>query len=277
MLPCDFGGEIMRQFKILIIGATASGIGKAYKLNDTSTLLVDSGIICGHEFTASYKYGRIDERSPLSDEAIQLLSKIRECNLIENGDISTPSVSGILAVMLLNSGTQVMFMTEVTSVDKADGGFNVTVFSPDGFETVFVEKIFDTAAKGTFHTLGKSLPYKTEYSAMVTKIRNTEINSEGVYNGAYLKRCRFAGEYIFTVPAASENYIEARRHLHGIWQEYTREVLTDFELDMTAHEFSYTLPEEYTGFSAIVEDGFVFAPSVAYDNILSAFDGGVRL
>lgn len=268
----------MRCFKTLIIGATAVGIGKACALNDRNTLLVDSSIICAHEFTACYKAGKINPKTSLSAPANELLSKMQECNLIENGNVSIPSVSGILAAMLLNSGTQVMFMTEVTCIEKTRKGFNVTLFSSDGFETVFTEKILDTAAKGTLHSLGESLPYTVEYTAIVTKIRNTEINSQGEYLGAALKRCRFEGEYVFSIPVSCEDFLSARKTLHHIWQECVEKYLPDFELDMTAHEFRYSLPCEYNnGFIVSVEEGFVFSPSCAYNDILSAFEGGVTL
>ena len=268
----------MRCFKTLIIGATALGIGKACALNDPDTLLTDSGIICAHEFTACYKAGRINTETALSAPSEKLLSKMRECNLVEDGNISIPSVSGILAEMLLNSGTRVMFMTEVTHIEKTENGFNVTLFSSDGFETVFTEKILDTIAMGTLHSLGENLPYTTEYTAAVTKTENIRVNSEGEYCGATLKRCRFEGEYIFSIPVSGDDIVEARKKLHGIWQKCVEKYLPEFELDMTAHEFRYSLPPEYGGgYTAEVEQGFVFSPSCAYNDVLSAFEGGAAL
>ncbi len=264
----------MRCFKTLIIGATALGIGKACTLNSEDTLVVDSSIICAHEFTACYKAGKINPKAPLSNAGKELLGKMQECNLIEDENISVPSVSGILAVMLLNSNSQVMFMTEVTNIEKTDKGFNVTLFSADGFTTVFAENIIDTTAKGTCHSLGEGLPYTMEYTAIVTKIRNTEINSSGEYLGAVLKRCRFEGEYIFSITVSEEDFISAREALHNLWQKCVEKYLPDFELDMTAHEFRYSLPKSYC---ASVDEGFLFCPSASYNDILSAFEGGALL
>lgn len=268
----------MRYYKNIIIGATALGIGKACNLNSNSTLLTDSGMICAHEFTASYKTGAICKLTGLSDYSEKLLSKIKSCNLLYNGKLSLPSVSGILAEMLLESQTDVMLNTEISDIKKSDNGFSVTVFSKDGFETVFTENILDTSSKGTLHNYGKKLPYIIDYAATVTKTSNTDIDSSEKYCDAVLEQCRFDSEYIFSVSAIEEDYIASRKKLHTLWQKYTENRLRDFELDMTASEFKYSLPEDFTeGYTADVTKNFIFSPSCAFKNILSAFERGSRL
>lgn len=268
----------MRYYKNIIIGATAFGIGKACSLNSNSTLLIESGMICAHEFTASYKTGTICNLTSLSAYSEKLVSKAKACNLLYNGKLSLPSVSGILAEMLLESQADVMLNTEISDIKKSDNGFLVTVFSKDGFETVFSENILDTSSKGTLHSYGEKLPYIVEYAAAVTKTANTDIDSSAKYSDAVLEQCRFDSEYIFSVSAVKEDYIASRKKLHSIWQKYTENLLCDFELDMTASEFKYSLPESFKeGYSVNVTENFIFSPSCAFNNILSAFEKGSTL
>ncbi len=269
----------MRKFKKLILGADVAGIAAACVSGGKNTLIVDSSIVCGHEFTASYKSGRIKPQAEPSAYGKELLSKINENNLLNGEIISVPSVSGILSVMLLKSGTEVMFLTEVTEITPTKGGYNVTLFSKDGFENIFVEQILDVTANGIKHDTSSRLPWKRQYTAEVTNTGDTVADFSFENNGMFLERCAFNNEYIFGIDVLpDEDIFGARMRLHGVWQELVLNQLKNFELAMTASEFKYSLPEDYQkGYKVQIAENWIWYPSAAHSNLLSAFEGGVVL
>lgn len=260
----------LKSYDILIIGADVAGIAFASSRSN-KILLVDRTMLCGHDFTVTYKVNRLktpDNPSPMTTEFHNEL-KLR--NLADdNGLISTPAVSGVLSERLLSSNAEVMFMTEITEIKYIDDSYSVKLYSPDGFETIIASVIYDFTATGVLHNKAVEVKIERYFTAMLTK---ADPNIPDVN----LPRGRFTNEYIVQLPLNdSDDYISARKMLYNFWEIHRQTDLTGYELTASAPEFMYVFPG-LNGYHVAVSENWYWHPSAAYNDLISAFEGGVRL
>ncbi|MDR1093162.1 MAG: FAD-dependent oxidoreductase [Clostridiales bacterium] len=267
----------MRNFERLIIGADAAGIGAACSARSRNTLLVDRGIVCGHDFTAAYKAYPLAYAERPSAEGSELLYGLRKANLICGGKVSVPAASGVLAGLLLKSGCRVMFMTEVVGIEYSGGAYRVTLFSNDGFETVHAAEIIDVTAQGTLHDGAGKVRIDRYCNALLTRLLETKEPRPSDFYTLY--NCRFPSEYVYGIRVLDgEEYGGARRRLHETWRAHHKGALRGFEFAALASEFMYAFPDAgKDGYSAKISERRIWHPSPSHGDLLSAFEGGARL
>jgi hypothetical protein len=154
-------------------------------------------------------------------------------------------------------------MTEFMRVEKKNGLYHITVYHTGGFQTIRAKRIWDTTTFGRGHNKADSLLIKKSLNAIIFNPESASL--EGLhYNGA-------SGLYVYSLPAAPETErseaIEDLCIREGIFAK------NNMRISSIAPEFSYSMAPVLD----LLENDFVWNPSIGYPNLVEAFDEGRQM
>jgi hypothetical protein len=249
-------------YDIAILGATFLGFGIALK--SENGVVIESGGIFGPEFIGNYKVCPPVKVNPKTDAGTEFLRQLEMRKIISaSGDIFPAPAVYAMSVFLREKPVDILLMTEVIDIERKDGVYHIKVYHTKGFETITAKKIADT------NTFAK----KTDaaFTGGIKKSLNAVIYNPGAnsleglsYNGA-------SKLYTYSLPAPPEKTryeaIEDLCGLEGVFKN------RNMRISSIAPEFAYDIRPIHR----VIEEDFVWNPSIAYTNLAEAFDEGALL
>jgi len=227
------------NYDLLIIGATALGIGIACEHTDLDIVMLESSCSIVREFGYALKDRCSYEYVPISLSAAELRGEFASRNALDENGIWLPTVPPIFANRLKKRGIDCYFYAALKDITACDDRYSVT-FSEYGIDHSFtVSKIIDTT----------SVFISREY-----------------FGYAYPKM----SEITF-------NYLDGSKQLHkyvcGDDIASARLHVSENETDIMrfATELSYCPSQARVDFGMAA-----WIPSSTRDNCIAAFDDGVR-
>jgi hypothetical protein len=245
-----------------ILGATFLGFGIA--LNSENCVVIESGGIFGPEFIGNYKVCPPAGLSPKTEGGKEFLRQLERRKIVSApGDIYPAPAVYVMSVFLREKPVDILLMTEVMGIERKDGVYHIKVYHARGFETITAKKIADT------NTFAKKTD--TAFTGEIKKSLNAVIYNPGgnsleglSYNGA-------SNLYTYSLPVSFEKTrygaIEELCGLEGVFKD------KNMRVSSIAPEFAYDIRP----FHRVIEENFVWNPSIAYTNLAEAFDEGALL
>lgn len=140
----------------------------------------------------------------------------------------------------------ILFCTEIVSVQKNDNVFECVTHGAQGFCTYYAKKVIDT---------------RSNAKMSLSKTFNLLIDSkeEPAFSNLHWEKTKGENRYIVYCPVPlSYGYAEARAAVQGIIEQFSETQ----RLIFSAYEFDYHIKEGYPK----TQDGILYLPSKAYEN-----------
>lgn len=227
----------MKTYDVLFYKASFLNVGAALQIKNS--LIVEPTQSLGDDFIGCMKYTPISS-VPTNTSAKDFYNQLVSRGILkENGEYSNFSVSGELARLLVENNKTLMFDTNLCEIKKTDNGYLCTLFSPDGFETVFAKKIVDSSNFG----------FLNQHRPKGQKAYSVLLSNEQVKSVAVNQTCDYSS-------AREEILIK----------------VNSSEIASFASCFSFEFFEE----TYFEKDNYYWFPSAQYYNFLLSFEGGVE-
>lgn len=231
---------------LIVLGATfaAAGIAQHYKEN---CLVLEHGSQAGYEFFGALNFGRDTLKPATQKEAFDLQMNIA------NGGI----YGGERHIYPCFQNANILFQTDVVSVEQTDGHFVCVSHGIDGFATYEARAVIDTRCRDAM-CLSKT------YNLLM------ESPETPVFSGATTKRAPGENRYILCCAVPKDcSYPEARDIARRIIQQFSG----DQTLILSADVFDYSVKTDYPK----TEKGIYYLPSKACENPALAFEAGLEV
>jgi hypothetical protein len=251
-----------KQYDTAVLGATFLGFGIA--LNSENCVILENGGVFGPEFINSYKICPPVKIVPKTEPGKEFLRELEKRKIVSaSGEIYQAPAVYAMSVFLRERPPDILLMTELIEIEKKGGLYRLRVYHAKGFETITVKKIIDTAA----------FPKKADrvVPAGTRKSLNAVIHNPDANSMDRLSFNSASGLYTYSLPVSPEKTrYEAIEELCGLEAAFKS---GNMRISSIAPEFSYCLRPV----NKVVEENFVWNPSIAYVNPVEAFDEGVLL
>lgn len=243
------------NYDVIVIGATFAAAGLVQVFGD-KCLVLERRPQAGYEFLNAAKFGTDYDKALETDAAKALYEKFVEKQAFDGDRICLFDCAGPFYSLL--EGKNILLNMEIVSVEKIEGGFEVTAHGVSGYRTFTAKKVIDTTVHSDMveaKTLNLLVNTDEENAPALPADLNTE---KWGYEEDTLIKCGVA---------ADAGYIEARRAVAALIDTLPAEYKVAFVADCFDYELKPGYPAE--------KDGIVYLPSCAYKNPLLAFDAGV--
>lgn len=206
------------MYDVIVIGATfvSAGIAEKYK---EKCLVIEESAQAGYEF-----FGALD----FSVNETEIYPCFQKC--------------------------QILFSTDLVSVQKTDRGFACVIHGVNGFYTYYAKLVIDT---------------RCDAEMCVSKTYNLLIHSEEEPEFSNMAALKALGEnrYVVCCPVPlSCGYVEARTEAQKLMEQFSETQ----RLILAAYEFDYRVKDGYPK----TKDGILYLPSKAYENPKAAMKAG---
>lgn len=250
-----------KYYDTAVFGATFLGLGAALGMDNV--VVIEKGGLFGAEFVNSYKVCEkkvIEAKTSLGKDFLENLEK--RGLVSTDGEIYPAPAVYVLSAYLKEKPFDILLMTEVTDIKKADDYYVIMVFHSNGFETIYAKHILDTTNLGIGHDKAKKHTIEKKlntimYNPSGAKLDGLSYNSQNAL-------------YTFTLPVEphSSRYdaVELLCSMEKVFAE------KQLQISSIASDFSYTM-EPCT---EVIEEQFIWIPSTAYANLVEAFEIGVQ-
>ena len=256
---------MMRRYKAAVFGATVLAAPIAEKLKE-NTIIIEKSESVAIDYTSciNMQLSKIGKCSKA--ETKSFFDEIKKRNLMDKeGRVHVFPIVGILAKSFLKANT--LLATDVISVKKLDGEYEISIFNIDGFSSFRAEYIIDTTATGIVNVDVRELHF--------TKYINAAINAENIDKTHLLQKGRFENEFLYSLEAEKDTkYEDAFQLLHENWQSLAETELKGCELAAIAPQFAYIFNEPM---EEKLDDKYIFKPSASLGNLGEAYEEGVNV
>ena len=255
----------MKRYKAAVFGATVLAAPIAEKLKEKAIIIEKSeSVAIDYTSCINMKLSKIGKCSKA--ETKSFFEEIKKRNLADKeGRVHIFPIAGILAKSFLKANT--LLATDVISVKKIDGEYEINIFNISGFSSFRAEYIIDTTATGVFNIDVENLNF--------TKYINAAINAENTDEAHLLQRGRFENEFLYSLEAEKDTkYEDAVRLLHRKWQSLAETELKGCELTAIAPQFAYIFDEPA---EEKLDDKYIFKPSASLGSLGEAYEEGVNV
>lgn len=250
-----------KYYDTAVFGTTFLGLGAA--LGMENAVVIEKGGLFGAEFVNSYKVCAPKVVEPKTELGKEFLEDLKRRGLVsETGEIyPAPSVY-VLSSYLKEKSIDILLMTEVTDIKKVEDYYEIMVYHSNGFETIYAKRILDTTILGIGHDASGKHEKQKQLNAIVYNPDGSEL--EGLsFNSQN-------GLYTYTLPVNPDvDRYEAVELLCGMEKVFAEKNL---QISSIASDFSYFIKP----CREMIEEQFVWNPSVGYANLIEAFDMGVQ-
>ena len=230
----------------VILGAGFFGISALINASD-NTLLIERGVRIGNEFSSAFTVNRY-EKLPLCEFAKSFLQELDADGFVKDGYISSVPAAFLLAKKCEDKN--IMFKTEVTSIDYDGTKYLITVFNSDGYSEITASRIIDTTPEGIFFT------EKAEEKFLnVLCEKETENSVYDVFTGHYVMSFKAqCGEEIHITRQRLYEYLQ-KNNIGAIY---------------IADDYSYKIQKT----KKQCGERYYHIPSAGFNDIIDAVDNG---
>lgn len=234
------------MYDVIVLGATftAAGIAHTFKKN---CLILEQGFQAGSEFFGALQFGSGYDKKPKRNKSTSLQKGFSGSNMYTWHTEIYPYLQQ----------ADVLFGTQVSSIQKTENGFLCVAYGVQGFYTYEGKQIIDT---------------RSNDKISISKTFNLLIESREtpVFSGVYSEKAGLENHYILRLPIPlSCGYPEAR----DMAQKVVRQFSKTQKLILSASTFDYRIKADYPK----KRDGILCLPSKAYNNPVLAFEAGLEV
>ena len=253
----------MRKTDTLIIGATFLGI--AYAKAHKNCLIIEKGEVVCSDFVGCADITPVNLALKYSTQTEALCSELKRRGLLtDTGNVHIYPISGVMSDYILKNKIKLIMDTRIVSIKKESEGYKVTVFSINGFDTVYADKIIDTSPIPPENICHPEIRKYINASVLSggSEFENSGNSNINIKHGLY-------GQSVLSMQVRiDETYTDARRKLHDIICKYIK----NSKIASFALEFQFVFEDKRI--EKLISDGYVWIPSASYENFLTAFEGG---
>lgn len=251
-----------KYYDVAIFGATFLGLGAALELENV--VVIEKRGLLGAEYVNSFKIcepKEIEVQTELGKTFAE--DSINRGLVSESGDIYSAPAVYVLSSYLVKKHIDILQMTEVISLEKQDDYFEIKVYHSAGFETIYAKRIIDTTSLGVGHNTALQYKIRKQLNSIVY---NPDTNEE---DNLYYNKQNGLYTYVLPVEMDVDRY-DAVEQLCDMEDVF---VSNNLQISSIASEFSYIMEP----CRVVIEEKFEWIPSVAYANLIEAFDKGVQI
>lgn len=236
------------MYETVVLGATflAAGIATRQK---KKCLILEPSFQAGYEFFGALNFGADDNVQPKTEEGQALQKRFW-------GNGVTAYMRNTYIYPLLQEGN-VLFGTQILSVEKKDGAFLCKTFGVDGYSSFTAKNVIDTRCTEKLCS-GKTYNLLME-SNTLPQIPGIKGENTGV-DGHYVLRCPVS---------LGCGYGQAREAAEKVVRQFSE----GQKLILLADEFDYQVAEVLPEAAG----GVRLLPSKAYNDPVCAFEAGLEV
>lgn len=251
----------MKQYKAVIYGASAKGIGIAAQLPD-QVLVVEKTSLAAREFAGALVMGEGSWEAK-TEPGKKLTERYRQKGILMEGrPIQIAAAAPVMFETIREAKIQVLFGTDI-KVSRTDGKHIVTCCNDSGVFQVCAEHVYHWEQEAS------SQPEYGKYINAMLYCENPQQAAawENGCGGIRVLEYAHPDMKILCYPLHREDgWITAREKLHSFWKNRPAQ-LASWKMVTVASSFAWL---KETG-----EDGKKLQP--LYGNLLGAFESGVEL
>ncbi|MFC4777017.1 FAD-dependent oxidoreductase [Paenibacillus sp. GCM10023252] len=266
----------LSHYPVVVIGATYTGLGLA-SADPERVLVIERSASIGYEYTAAYQARPLNADANWSEPAQQLIASFRERDTISpDGRLHLPGMSPITFKWAKERALHLNLMTEVLAITPQSGGFKLVIYNASGRQELTAEQVIDTtstcSSRPSYAKDSGCIRAKWLHAMLHPGSSEAPIPELGQEDASSIIRGRFDNEMIYRCQLElHDSWPAARQKLYEAWSQRS-EQWRDWGIVAMADTFVYEVePGRYQ-----LEDGLVWVPSCGYDNLLTAFDTGIR-
>ncbi len=249
-----------KRYDTVILGATFLGFGAALSMKG-KTAIVESGGLFGAEFVDCFKLCHKSPVRTVTEKGTEFAEDLKRRKLInELGEIYPAPTIYVLSSLLKNRPMDILLMTEVISIKRQSGCYEITIFNTQGFCTITAGQILDTTTFGKGHTEGQEIPRLKSLNAILYNSDGNDLENLH-YNS-------MNGLYYYHMPVTMDmSRYDALEMLCRKEKEFLEK---NIRISTIAQAFAYEMEPVVKR----IGEQFVWIPSAAYHNLVEAFDAG---
>lgn len=233
------------MYDVIVLGATfaAAGIAHACKKN---CLVLEQSMQAGGEFFGALQYGSGYEKQVQGEAAI-----LRERFLNSNIYSCDAEIYPYL------QEADVLFDTQIVSVEKTETGFLCTAHGVEGFCAYEAKRVIDTRCNA-------EMCHSKTFNLLV------ESKEMPAFTSVTIEKAGLENHHVLRLPVAlSCGYADARAAAKKIVEQFSETQ----KLLLSAWGFDYRVKADYPK----TEDGILYLPSKMYENPVQAFRAGLEV
>lgn len=209
------------MYDAIVLGATFTAAGIARQYNE-KCLVIERRAQAGYEY-----FGALD----FSEDETEIYASFKSSNIL--------------------------FGTEIVSVQKNDGIFACVTHGTRGFCTYYAKKVIDTRSNG-------NMSQSKTYNLLI------DSKEEPSFRNCHWEKTKEENRYIVYCPVPlSWGYAQARAAAQDVIKQFSKTQ----RVILSAHEFDYRIKEDYPK----TQDGILYFPSKLYSNPRLAFEAGLKI
>lgn len=236
------------MYETIVLGATFAAAGIAIR-QKKKCLILEQSLQAGYEFFGALNFGTDYDVLPKTEAGKALHKQFF-------ADGVTPYMRNTYIYPILQE-SNVLFGTQVVSVEKNADGFVCKTFGINGYASYLAKNIIDTRCREAI-SCGKT------YNLLM------ESNTQPSFDGICTESTGVHHHYVLRFPVpCSWDYSQARLHAAKTLEQFTE----GQKLILQADEFDYQVMENLPD----PENGIRILPSKAYKNPICAFEAGLEV
>ena len=249
-------------YDVAILGATFLGLGAALSLKNA--VVIEKADFFGTEFINNYKVCKPQLINSTTELGTHFADNLRKRKLISaSDDIYQAPAMYVISSYLKQNPVEILLMTETIEVKKENGVYSITVYHAKGFETILAKKLLNTTLNGIGCSYNDKLKIKKTLNSIIYNPEKR--NMENLYYNTA------SDVYTFSMAISFEktryDAVEELLVMANVFQN------NKMRISSIAPDFSYELEP----FCYMEEQDYIWNPSIAYANLVEAFDVGVSV
>ncbi|MBR6765946.1 MAG: hypothetical protein IKM06_05605 [Clostridia bacterium] len=183
----------MHVYDSIIIGSGYSAVG--YTIKNGNTITLEESHTCDTQFYLPLKSFIHTEYKPVTPLGIRLDSHFNKYGLFKDGYMCTNGFEPAFCEFISKESVDILLKCKVISVERLDDGIcKVTIFTAEGFSTVYAKNVFDS--KGTKDHSKKYLTV-----LFVTENGESDIKKlSAVFDGSTFTKAFYDTRYVMHLP-----------------------------------------------------------------------------
>lgn len=261
----------IKQIPVLILGASAVAIGMANALKE-KCLLVEKTCRLASEYVDAFAGHKNKKPEDICDATKDLMLELAKRDASTEDGLYLPAISPVLFEQIKEKQIKCLFFTRVLKVKKDLKGYQVTLHNTSGITKIHTTCIIDT----TVYCESKPYNYKRIESKSLNAYLVTQ--KEGVLpdllqqEEVTIEKGYYKNQLVIKYKLGIEdNWVQAREKLFSYWDKREKS-LEDYEIASVASEFQIKSIKQ----DEQIEENWFWLPSTVYEDVLEAFDQGIR-
>ena len=254
--------------KTLVLGGSAFACGLALA-HPEEVLVLERGIHLVPEFALAYD--PLEPGKPKTDLGRRICGELEGFGILSSGKLHHPPLADYFTDLMTQRGCNLLLNAETMEIERARGGFHVTVCATDGLSSFTAANVIDTTPEG-WRDAGRSAVRAKAFTATLQgKLPNGK--EELRAPGTVILKGVFPDEWLLRVelPAAVD-WHDARLKLHAAW-EALKPRCPGLKLAAEAGALACTYGGEPIRRPGA--NGIDWAPGAQFGNLVTALEEGL--